>query len=211
MSDAKCTISAMVRRGGAAVADEAMRLIGEAIDLSGDGNYTGALKLLDQAIRADSANPQAHFERAMVLAEMNRDREAVMALERALSLDPLFPGAREWLARILSSLGEHRRAGEEWLRQLRDNPDGPPGMGVSPQSWADCAEQFALAGDAARAVALLEEYLNEHAARVTAYARFETAPLRLLARLAEQAGNPARAAELRARARASPHRVPADE
>jgi tetratricopeptide (TPR) repeat protein len=192
------------------VADDAVRLIHKAIDRSGDGDYAGALKLLDRAIKANPANPQAHFERGMALADLSRDREAVVAFERALELNPVFPGAREWLARILRGLGEHRRAGEEWLRYLRDNPDGPPGMGVSPQSWADCAEQFALAGEAARAVALLEEYMAQHAPRVTNYARFETAPLRLLARLVEQAGDPARAAALRTRARASPHRVPAD-
>lgn len=83
-------------------------------------------------------------------------------------------------------------------------------MGVCPQTWADCAEQFALAGDPARAIELLEEYLARHAARVTAYARYETAPLRLLARLLDEAGDTGRAEELRARARASPHRAPAD-
>ena len=192
------------------MADDAVRLIHKAIDRSGDGDYAGALKLLDRAIKADPANPQAHFERGMALADLNRDREAVAAFERALELNPVFAGAREWLARILRGLGEHRRAGEEWFRYLRHNPDGPPGMGVSPQSWADCAEQFALAGDAVRAVALLEEYLARHAARVTAYAGYETAPMRLLARLLEERGDAGRAAELRARARASPHRVPAD-
>jgi len=192
------------------MAATATRLIHEAIDRSDDGDYEGALELLARAVRADPANPQAYFERAMALADLDRDQEAVADLERALALDPVFPGARDWLARILAGLGEHRRAAGEWLQHLRDNPDGPPGMGVNPQAWADCAEQFARAGDTARAVELVEEYLARHAARVTAYARYETAPLRLLARLLSEAGDAARAAELRARARASPHRVPAD-
>jgi tetratricopeptide (TPR) repeat protein len=190
---------------------KALRLVYKAIDRSDDGDYESALKLLDLAIKADPANPQAHHERAMTLANLNRDREAVAAFERALELDPVFPGSRSWLARTLAGLGEHRRAGEEWLRDLRDHPDGPyAGMGVSPQCWADCARQFALAGDHGRAVGLLEEYLAWHAARVTAYARYETAPLRLLAELLSAAGDTMRAAELRERARASPHRVPAD-
>jgi tetratricopeptide (TPR) repeat protein len=189
---------------------EAVSLIHRAIDRSDKGDYEGAVKLLTRAIRADPANSQAHHERAMALANLNRDREAVADFERALALDPVFPGARSWLARTLADLGEHRRAGEEWLRYLRDNPDGPPGMGVSPQSWADCARQFVLAGEPAKAVELLEEYLARHAARVTAYACYETAPLRLLAQLLEEAGDAGRAAELRARARASPHRKPAD-
>ena len=65
-------------------------------------------------------------------------------------------------------------------------------------------------GDPVRAVELLEEYLERHAPRVAAYACYETAPLRLLARLLSEAGDVQRAAELRERARASPHRVPAD-
>jgi Tetratricopeptide repeat len=83
-------------------------------------------------------------------------------------------------------------------------------MGVCPQTWADCASAFAQAGEPARAVELLEEYLAQHASRVTAYACYETAPLRLLAQLLCEAGEVQRAAEVAARARASPHRVPAD-
>jgi tetratricopeptide (TPR) repeat protein len=193
------------------MADTATRLIHKAIDLSDDGDYTGAIGLLTQAIKADSANPQAHHERAMALANLDRDREAVRDFERTLELDPVFPGVRQWLARTFARLGEHYQAAEAWLRYLRDNPDGPPGMGVSPQDWTDCAEQYALAGDPARAIELLEEYLAHHAARVTALACYETAPLRLLAKLLSEGGDTKRAAELREWARASPHRVPADE
>src|SRR5687768_45478 len=136
---------------------DAERLIHQAIDCTDDGDYEGAVKLLTQAVKADPTNPQAYHERAMALANLNRDREAIADFERALELDPVCPGAREWLARTLRGLGEHGRSAEEWLRHLRDEPDGPPGMGVCPQSWADCAEQFALAGDPARATELLEE------------------------------------------------------
>jgi hypothetical protein len=185
-------------------------LIQEAIDRAEDGDYQAAIALLTRAIALDGTKPQAFFERALALLDSERDREALPDLDRALELDPLFPGARGWRARVLAGLGEHRRAAEDWLRELRDHPDGPPGMGVNPQTWADCAEQFALAGEPARSIELLEEYLRAHAARVTAYARFETAPLRLLARLLTEAGDTARAEEMRQRARASPHRVPAD-
>jgi len=186
------------------------QLIQLAIDLSDNGDYEGAVDLLTQAATADPTEPQAYHERAMAVANLGRDREAVADFERALTLDPVYPGAREWLARTLRSLGEHRRAAEEWLRHLRAEPDGPPGMGVCPQTWADCAGQFVEAGDHARAVTLLEEYLTRYANRVTAYTCYETAPLRLLAHLMDQAGDASRAEELRTRARASPHRVPAD-
>ncbi len=193
------------------MADAAIRLVYEAIDRSDDGDYEGAIKLLARAINADPTNPQAYHERAMVLLNLNRDREALADFDRRVELDPAFPGARSWRACTLAGLGEHRRAAEDWLRELRDHPDGPyASMGVCPQTWADCAEEFALAGDPAKAIELLEEYLARHAPRVTAYACYETAPLRLFARLLSEAGDMERAAQLRERGRASPHRVPAD-
>jgi predicted Zn-dependent protease len=194
------------------VVKAAIQLIHEAIDRSDDGDYEAALALLTRAIGADPENPQAYHERAMTLVTLHRDREALSDFDRALELDPAFPGARSWRARTLSGLGEHRRAAEDWLRELRDHPDGPyESMGVCPQTWADCAEEFAKAGDTARAIQLLDEYLTWHASRVTAYACYETAPLRLLARLLADAGKTERACELAARALASPHKVPADE
>jgi tetratricopeptide (TPR) repeat protein len=192
------------------MADDAGELIQQAIDRAEDGEFQAAIALLTRAIAIDATKPQAFFERAIALLDSQRDREALPDLDRALELDPRFPGARAWRARVLAGLREHGRAAEDWLRELRDHPDGPPGMGVNPQTWADCAEQFALAGDRAQAIELLEEYLREHATRVTSYARYETAPLRLLARLLSEAGDTARAEEMRQRARASPHRVPAD-
>jgi hypothetical protein len=130
---------------------------------------------------------------------------------RALELNPTFPGARDWRARTLARLGEHRASAEDRLRDLRDHPNGRhEGWGVCPQDWADCAEEFVKAGDQATAIDLLEEYLARHASHVTAYACYETAPLRLLARLLTEVGDLDRAAELRCRALASPHRVPAD-
>jgi len=86
--------------------DAATRLIHKAIDRSDDGDYEGALKLLGRAIKADPANPQAYFERAMALLNMSRDREALADFDRALELDSVFPGARSWRARTLSGLGE---------------------------------------------------------------------------------------------------------
>ncbi len=99
------------------------------------------------------------------------DREALTDFDRALELNPAFPGSRSWRARTLAGLGEHRRAAEDWLQDLRDHPDGPHvGMGVCPQTWADCAEEFAMAGDPTRAMELLEEYLARPAHRVTSHA-----------------------------------------
>jgi predicted Zn-dependent protease len=193
------------------LADIASALIDQAIDCSDEEDYEAAVKLLARAIDADPRNARAFHERAMALLNLGRNCEALSDFDRALALDPKFPGARAWRARTLSDLGEHLRAAEDWLCDLRDHPDGPhETMGVCPQTWADCAAEFANAGEPGRAVELLEEYLAHYASRVTAYAFYETAPLRLLARLLEDRGDVKRAEELRMRARASPHRVPAD-
>src|SRR5262245_61735325 len=100
------------------MADEAARLIRKAIDCYDDGDYEAAVALLRRAIKADPSNAQAYHEQAMALAGLNRQGEAVTAFNRALELDPLFPGSRQWLARTLADLGEHRRAADEWLRYL---------------------------------------------------------------------------------------------
>lgn len=189
---------------------ESTRLVHRGMDYSDAENYQGAVKLFTRAIEIDPGNAQAYNERAFALLGMHRDRDAIADFERALEINPNFPGARRWLAMTVADLGEHRRAAEEWLRHIRNEPNGDSYMGISPTDWARCAEQFALAGDRARAIQLLEEYFAHHAARVTKYSFHETTPMRQLARLYDEAGRAAEAEKLRERARNSQHRVPAD-
>ncbi|HEX8136167.1 MAG TPA: tetratricopeptide repeat protein [Pyrinomonadaceae bacterium] len=47
-----------------------------------------ALAAADQAVKLDAEYADAHFERACALAQLGRMREAVVALKRALELDP---------------------------------------------------------------------------------------------------------------------------
>ena len=188
----------------------AEKLVQEGIDRSDDEDYEAAIEVFTRAIATDPAYAFAYSERAMALLNLNRDEEALADFTRALELDPRFPGARDWRARTYGGLGNHRAAAEDWLRVLRDQPDGKHGMGVCPQTWADCAEEFRKAGEPARAVELLEEYLDREAGRVTHYARFETAPLRVLATQLAEDGQVERARQLAAAACASPHHVPAD-
>src|SRR5262245_10888140 len=109
-------------------------LVHRAIDLSDAEDYRGAVNLLTQAISADASNAQAFFERGMALLNLDQAADAIADFDRALTIDPAFPGARDWRARTLESLGSHQQAAEDRLRELRANPDGPhPGMGVSPQ------------------------------------------------------------------------------
>jgi len=186
-------------------------LVQRAIDLSDAEDYSGSLKLLTRAIAADVNNAQAFFERGMVLLNLDRDSDAVPDFDRALAIDPAFPGARDWRSRALESLGDHQSAAEDRLKVLQSHPDGRhPGMGVSPQDWADCAEAFIKAGNHRTARELLEDYFRNGTNKVTAYARLETAPMRMLAKLLIQAGDSTRACEFGQRAYSSKHRCPAD-
>jgi tetratricopeptide (TPR) repeat protein len=186
-------------------------LVHRAIDLSDAEDYRGAVNLLTQAISADSNNAQTYFERGMALLNFDQNVDAIADFDRALTIDPEFPGARDWRARTLASLGDHQRAADDRLKALRANPDGPyQGMGVIPQDWADCAESFLNAGNHNKARELLEEYFASHAKKVKSYAHFETAPMRMLAKLLIQSGDSDRACEFGKYAYSSKHQCPAD-
>lgn len=187
-------------------------LVHRAIDLSDDEDYEGALELLTEAIDTDPGNAQAYFERGIALLNLDRDADAIPDFDRALSIDPAFPGARDWRARALESLGDHRQAALDRLEELRRNPDGPhTGMGVSPKNWADCADAFIAAGDPETARTLLLEYFDGPVRKVTQYRSYATAPMRALARLLLKAGDLESAFRFAADAVQDDHHCPADE
>lgn len=190
---------------------DSTELVNRAIDLSDSEDYAGALQLLTQAILADPNNAQAYFERGMALLNLAQDAEAIPDFDQALAINPEFPGARKWRANALAALGNHQQAAEERLATLRANPEGShQGMGVNPQVWADCATAFISAGNSLKARELLTEYFESYAQSVTKYIRYETAPMRLMAKLLIQSGELTRACEFAERAYASAHQRPAD-
>ena len=190
---------------------DSTELVHRAIDLSDAGDYAGAMNLLTRAIAIDANNAQAFFERGMVYMNLDQDADAIPNFDRALAIDSEFPGARDWRSRALESLGDHQNAAEDRLGDLQSRPDGPyEGMGVSPQQWADCAEALANAGNHQKASEVLEDYFGDHAKKVTSYARFETAPMRIFAKLLIQSGDTERATEFARKAYSSNHQCPAD-
>lgn len=190
---------------------DSTELIHRAIDLSDAKEYSGAVSLLTQAISADSDNPQTYFERGMALLNLDQDADAVADFDRALAIDPNFPGVRDWRARTIESLGDQQQAADDRLKALRANPDRPyKGMGIIPQDWADCAESFIKAGRHAKAKELLEEYFADHVTKVDSYAHFETAPMRVFSKLLLQSGDFDRACEFGKNAYASKHQRSAD-
>ncbi|MEO1272229.1 MAG: tetratricopeptide repeat protein [Myxococcota bacterium] len=193
------------------MSDESRKHTHRGIDLSDAEKWTAAIVAFDRAIAISPDFAQAWFERGMAKLNLDRDAEAIADFDRALAIQPNFPGALDWRSHALSSLGDHKSAAETALASLRANPNGPhDGMGVCPQSWADCAEEFIKAGLQDQATALLEEYFAQHASKVTVYVVYETSPMLLLAQLRRRQGAAAEAVKLMRSAVASAHCVPAD-
>lgn len=187
-----------------------VQLIHKAIDLSDGGDHSKAIAMLTKAISIDPLSEQAFFERGMANLELNNNADAIADFDRALEINPEYSGAGDWRARTLSSLGKCEEAAEDQLKNLRDNPDGKHGMGVSPQSWADCANSYISAGIHNKAKELLEEYFSDYSGNLEAYTIYETAPMRILSELLIQSGEFERAVEFAKRAYNSKHQVPAD-
>lgn len=182
----------------------------KAIALSGKRHFKKALAILDALITDEPTCSQAFFERGMVHMEQDKDSLAIPDLSQALELEPNYPGARDWLSRALARTGQHQRAAEVLHQELMLNPNVPPGMGVSPDSWSRCAEWFATAGDTVKALTVLEEYFTSYAGAVTKYSSSSTAPLRTKARLLLARGETGAAISVMTQAIGSPHKVPAD-
>ncbi len=182
----------------------------KAVEFGHKRHFKKALSVLDALIKTEPSCSQAFFERGMVHMEQDKDSLAIPDLSRALDLEPNYPGARDWLSRALASAGQSQRAAEVLHEELTLNPNGPPGMGVSPESWSRCAEWFATAGDTVKALTVLEEYFAAYASRVTKYSSYSTAPLRSKARLLLARGESGPAISTMIQAIDSPHKVPAD-
>jgi predicted Zn-dependent protease len=183
--------------------------LAEAIDLSDDGEYEQALVRLNALVTEFPTEPQAYFERAMTLLNLDRDAQAIPDLEKALALDPAYPGARDWLARALAGQGKLLLAAETKLQELRGKTEG--NWAVSPQDWAECAGYFLKGGHPWRAREVLEAYFADYAGKVDAYKCYVTAPLRAYAEILVSLGEAETALVYAERAVAERDRVPADE
>ena len=61
-------------------------------------------------------NRLAHFDLGCIYADQNRNQQAVVALERAVKLDPSQPDAHYRLARVYTALGEKEKAAVEFAK-----------------------------------------------------------------------------------------------
>lgn len=82
-----------------------------------------ALGAADQAVKLDGEYAEAHFERACALAQLGRMPEAIVALERALELDPELGeslDSNDW--KLVESLPEFKKRLEEKSAEEGDAP-----------------------------------------------------------------------------------------
>ena len=69
-----------------------------------------AIKVLDEALATDAAQPDAWCHRALACSELGREGEALANLQRAFALGCTLPAAQHHHALVLNRLGRHEEA-----------------------------------------------------------------------------------------------------
>lgn len=181
-----------------------------AIDYSDNEEYQSAIEVCTKIINSNPNYDRAYFERAMAYLNINKDNLAIVDFKKLMELNPTYPGAKDWYSKTLSGLGDLKISADLKLSELRDNPDGKYGMGVSPQSWAECAETFYKIGDIEKAEKILKEYFDIQISKVDKYLNYETAPRRVLIKILIGTGRFEQALKESKIAMESKHKVPVD-
>jgi tetratricopeptide (TPR) repeat protein len=88
-----------------------------------DGDYEGAITLLQASIEADSQSAFLHTSVAELYLKMNRPQEAINACRTAISINPKHAEAHLLLANILSSLKQERGAIDHYKKVIELTPE----------------------------------------------------------------------------------------
>jgi tetratricopeptide (TPR) repeat protein len=120
--------------------------------LSGEGNDTGAARVMDRLAAGDAALPEAQYAAAMLWQRAEHGARALAAAERALALRPDYPQAEFARVRALAAVGRRAEALE---RSARLAASGDPFMRL--------AHAWQLLGEDRRedAAALFEEIVRD--------------------------------------------------
>jgi tetratricopeptide (TPR) repeat protein len=86
-------------------------------------NPSGALPMLQSAVKSDPQSAEAHNFLGSAFASLGRSQEAVAQFRLALSLRPDYPNARLNLGNALFKAGKVDEAISEYRRILEENPD----------------------------------------------------------------------------------------
>lgn len=87
-----------------------------------DGDYDGAVTLLQASIEADPQSAFLHTSVAELYLKMNRHQEAINACRHAIAIDPKHADAHFLLANILSGLKQERVAIEHYKKVIELAP-----------------------------------------------------------------------------------------
>ncbi len=182
----------------------------KAIDYSDNEEYQKAIDVCNEIIKVQPDYDRAYFERGVAYWNLYQDQLAGDDFKHLLKLNPEYPGVKDWYAKTLAKLGNLKTSADLKLEALRENPDGKFGMGVSPQSWAECAEAYYKAGDLEKAEAVLTEYFSEYKNKVDKYINYETTPSRVLIKILFDEKKVKQALEVATDAMQSQYKVPKD-
>jgi tetratricopeptide (TPR) repeat protein len=75
-----------------------------------------AERLLKKALELQKESRLAYFDLGSIYADQGRNQEALLALQRAVTLDPTQPDAHYRLARLYSALGQKEKASREFAK-----------------------------------------------------------------------------------------------
>lgn len=93
---------ASARDDAAAAAEDSLERGARSVD---HGSFDEALRIYDEGIAARPADPALHFNRAVVLEDLDRIDDAVVAYQRCLEVGPDFADAHWNLARLYEIRG----------------------------------------------------------------------------------------------------------
>lgn len=86
------------------------------------GHLAAAADLIGQAIAAGGAQPELHYNLAIVLRAMDRPQDAAASYERAIALKPDYVNAHNNLGNVWKALGRADQARASFAQALRYNP-----------------------------------------------------------------------------------------
>ncbi|MBW3554951.1 MAG: tetratricopeptide repeat protein [Gemmatimonadetes bacterium] len=119
-------------------------------------DYESALRNCNEALEINPSSGSALYQKAFVLWEMDRDEDALAALEQRLELDPINQDALKLAGIVATQIGERERARGYFDRYMELNP-GDVGVRLS------IATDIANAGDPEGALRFAQQGLENAA------------------------------------------------
>ncbi|MBN1167932.1 MAG: tetratricopeptide repeat protein [Methanospirillaceae archaeon] len=101
---------------------DAIAYYNKGVDLAHEGNYTGALQMIDQALTITPNFTLAHVTRAGIYTETGNYQEAIRAVNTALELDPGNPSLLTVIANLYLLAGDNEAVLQITDEAIRNDP-----------------------------------------------------------------------------------------